>query len=1762
MEEARKQVEAETVEVIVCLQEELSDLQQEVENRKVKETESMEKLELLRTDMEILEGQLFSKIQENEELAGMLEEKENQIRMLMEECGLVAISKIEGNLHRGNEALKDASEQIDGICSSISHKETFVSRQFGRIKACIMEKELLIEDLNKCLKDAVEKKDGMDVRLRSLREAAMAMIVTHQQECSEKDREILLLLKTELDNKEANVKKLLGTTKNGQNQIELASLCATAALVLVNRLWEVNSYHEDALDNKEIQLRELKDIVSQKDALLHDQLFVIDEGSKQIHSVKTELEASEECCKKLKLQLSEEHKKVEALLVALGNSEENRTLETQEKIKELNSGVSTLMSCMNQIATNKSSDPLENKLENSIGFPGKNECQTGVCASIDSRNERNDAILTMKRETEFALQTLQHLQMQMDELSAEKAEISETEKCNLKNIESLTKQASLLKYSIENFGAELEIRANALDAKLEKVEEMVRELFIYVSQQREIMEKEIDDAKAHAEQKVLEASCILEKFEEIQETVREADITINELMIANESLKLTAQELRQKESDFNHQRSTLLDEVKSLKMSHMQKDHKYKILDSKYGTDFVLIKGMFSELEDALSSSQASADKEWASASLDHAGMKSQLQKLSESFKGMLEEVWSEVIINDCAASVLHICLLGSLLEKVAGLNAENGLLLHDLSESNSLVSKLQEHNFRSRKELEMNSAIKRVLVADIQNSYSRVSREIGEALKLTSFKKKIQDLQLLEEKILQRHEDLVCELCEMMKELDLCTGTVIASSLDQERLVKERDAQLQYQEEIFMVEAFAKDIDFLILSTELNQMYLLKENTQEDCTSSFEVMEHLKKDMVLKGIEAACREMVLLDWERENKVLLKDLEMKEVALQSSSVHITELCQKIQVLQNDVSSSKNESNRLVSELEKKNEKVLRMSCLENENEMLQHQLDKCKEECAALAQELEDRKTDFDVEDRSYREKVAALENCIVRLEADLCLAKTRVEENDMFRNEFRCLEVNMMEKGILLAENVDEVSSKVLNFVDENIDRVDDAFQKIVDAIERADIFTVQFEFVENLARELNSKIQSLETDLWRKDEVLRGLLFDLSLLQESASKSKDKKDEMEQLQASLTALEELFQSKSRELEQAVSEAQILEAQLHEKTSQISAIELDRANDHEVIISLSEKNAELLVSAKEALDGKASVQMELSEARLKIENLETEISEMETAMVQMSSTTESLKMELDAITCQRDDLDEKLCTKTEELKLARALAEDNETAALEAQEIAEFQKVHAEEKEEEVRLLEKSIQELECTINVLEHKVDIVKGEAERQSLQREELELELLGVKEQMQNVESKDLDIKRCADKKEKSLQDSVLRVQLLEKEIAARDNEISQCKAHISELNLHAEAQANEYKQKFKALEIMVEQLKSEVPTNIQSTSSSSNKLGSASKPKGSGSPFKCMGLGLVQQLKSEKDEELSAGRQRIDELETLAASRQKEIFTLKARLAATESMTHDVIRDLLGVKLNMKNYADLIENQQLDSLVAEAGHHKFEAETKEQEVLSLKKQINEFIEERNGWLEEIERKQAEIMAAHIAVDKLRRQEQLLSTENDILKVENSNHRTRAMELENEEENNLLRSENEQLCFKLRRTEAILSRVEKELAQFRAANGKTPYINFDEEQLLNNKLKETEEERMQLAHKLLGLCTSVLKAAGLKRASNEISPSVAEEALDQLKSRVVSLEMELEDAKLKSRISNERARLSELKPQTLAAPQTNFLSSFDR
>lgn len=75
--------------------------------------------------------------------------------------------------------------------------------------------------------------------------------------------------------------------------------------------------------------------------------------------------------------------------------------------------------------------------------------------------------------------------------------------------------------------------------------------------------------------------------------------------------------------------------------------------------------------------------------------------------------------------------------------------------------------------------------------------------------------------------------------------------------------------------------------------------------------------------------------------------------------------------------------------------------------------------------------------------------------------------------------------------------------------------------------------------------------------------------------------------------------------------------------------------------------------------------------------------------------------------------------------------------------------------------------------------------------------------------------------------------------------------------------------------------MVRDVKSDEPTLTSAALSSEKTEKSSMRQRGSSSPFRCIS-GLVQQMNVEKDEELSQSRFRIEELEALAASRQKEV----------------------------------------------------------------------------------------------------------------------------------------------------------------------------------------------------------------------------------------------------------------------------------------
>lgn len=75
--------------------------------------------------------------------------------------------------------------------------------------------------------------------------------------------------------------------------------------------------------------------------------------------------------------------------------------------------------------------------------------------------------------------------------------------------------------------------------------------------------------------------------------------------------------------------------------------------------------------------------------------------------------------------------------------------------------------------------------------------------------------------------------------------------------------------------------------------------------------------------------------------------------------------------------------------------------------------------------------------------------------------------------------------------------------------------------------------------------------------------------------------------------------------------------------------------------------------------------------------------------------------------------------------------------------------------------------------------------------------------------------------------------------------------------------------------------MVHEVKTDSSSAISASSTLDKTEKGLMKPRGSSSPFRCIG-GLVQQMNSEKEKELSAARTRIEELTVLNASRLKEV----------------------------------------------------------------------------------------------------------------------------------------------------------------------------------------------------------------------------------------------------------------------------------------
>ncbi|KAH0880568.1 hypothetical protein HID58_067962 [Brassica napus] len=598
------------------------------------------------------------------------------------------------------------------------------------------------------------------------------------------------------------------------------------------------------------------------------------------------------------------------------------------------------------------------------------------------------------------------------------------------------------------------------------------------------------------------------------------------------------------------------------------------------------------------------------------------------------------------------------------------------------------------------------------------------------------------------------------------------------------------------------------------------------------------------------------------------------------------------------------------------------------------------------------------------------------------------------------------------------------------------------------------------------------LKKELERKEALFEGLLFDFRLLQESASNKRDIRDEMDELFDALCKVQKDLEVKANQVQALFVHNENLENCCInlKKALLTSKADLEQAN--ESIQVLEEQNDELNVLVRDLCMEKVAAEEGLEEQKELVQRLENEILHLTTTAEKqlVKSIEENLRKTSD----EKDQLVEEICSLNDKLKLAYAIADEKEAIAVEARQESEASKIYAEQKEEEVKILEISVEELERTVNILERRVYDMDEEVKRHRT----LETELQALRQRLFRFEDLTGTVVTTTEGRDeyesqlstsKELQGAHGQIQVLQKEVAEQTKEIKQLKEYISEILLHSEAQASNYQEKYKTLEVMIRDFKLEDSNSSAAETAISHKTDkSSTRSRGSSSPFRCI-VGLVQQMKLEKDQELTMARVRVEELESLLAAKQKEVCTLNTRLAAADSMTHDVIRDLLGVKMDITSYAELIDQHQIQRVVEEAKQHAEEIMSKDQEIINLKRHIDALVKERESCMSELNKKDTDVLATQISLDQLQERAQLLSMQNEMWKNDKSNLLRKLAELERTvreagaSNQRVPQTKKDTVSFKLADTDytkrlenaqKLLSHANNELAKYRKTSSNIP------------------------------------------------------------------------------------------------------------
>ncbi|KAI4962799.1 hypothetical protein ZWY2020_025328 [Hordeum vulgare] len=954
---------------------------------------------------------------------------------------------------------------------------------------------------------------------------------------------------------------------------------------------------------------------------------------------------------------------------------------------------------------------------------------------------KTEVVCHLCEERESAIHKLQMLQSLSTKLLQEKENVEECHLQSQRTIKDLSSEVLQLKSEIIDKEKCYAATMKELEIEMQEKNSDATTSLILWHKEKEALEFELSEAKGLALQKSFEASILLAKFQEAQTTIGDADSTVKALVEVNENAKLQAEKYKQKESLFTIEKDDLLSEMSSLKMLLDVKEQNYVHLESKFESSLLEANEAALELEDVIRHVKNTITENLECVSSDIECMKSKLQQFAELTRTWLEENWLEIIEKDYAVSVLHLCNMGILLERITGLHVENGFLQRGICESDSSISMLREHNDKAKNGLEICSVLKRKLLVDINSRFCRISKghEATElSLRLDSFGKKVLYLQAQEEAMVARSDSMHNELSVLTEEIDATNrSSLAAQSKEKEELLNQlekalflnrmlKDMMLEvaslpevnsgmpandikgcnefefcsylvnYHHESVMINTIANDIESFVLASELEQH---KVQLQKQNLMFTEVFERMKTEVTLWRVKQDLGNVAIYDLHGENSNImidLKDLKRDKDEVMENLLAMSKETPKFRYLVDSLGSS---IRSLQTDQDGKVKALMELQC---------SHADLCKElELKANVIEL-----------GISIENALKLENDSLRHEMLHILCKDR-RMVDLVSN------IDMEKLSVSIQACLEQITAQVQMFIDEQSTMM----MKLSNGLN----------LVQLSVEELSTHKSFLQSELARKDELAKGLSFDLSLLQESASFAKDQADQLIELAEAIKSLEHEVASKSHDLDNLVSGSQLLEAQIMESNEKISVLEGQLASTVGELNAVSVENTEWSYQLNHIERISYSRKEELVHRSNSTERMEEGLIELRNLLDERNSLFQNLQNEFSKLSDEKQYCDSQVRMLREKLEMAQAVAEKSEAIAMDAQQIADERKTFAEEKDEEVKLLERSVDDLGSDVCALENLVRNIKKEVEQQRMQREELEVELQKARQQMSAVPS---------------------------------------------------------------------------------------------------------------------------------------------------------------------------------------------------------------------------------------------------------------------------------------------------------------------------------------------------------------------------------------------------------------------------------------